>query len=859
MKQRLIILSLSFVLVFQFLAINARAQIQTTWFPFKPQLPKTPLQYPVDLLTTRQFNFTAISSGLEIKPITKEEVTYHRLSTPGGRLFGDIGKPGLPGFTRLVAVPKGAQIEIEIDEGPAEVFTGYQIYPVQAQLEDNKEFQPGPFIIDENFYQTDQFHPESLVSIEYDWVRGCQVALVHVHTARYNPVEGTLHCYPELDLNIEFVGGDDTDIFVPMEKRSIFLEESYGQILANYSIVQASIADLIYEGLIVARCDLLIITPAAFETQADELAEWKRERGFFTRVVTLDAIDAAQGGTSADDIRAYIKDVYDTSNLSYVLLLGDAEDIPPHYVTPHPTSHGNTMMGTDLYYAEMDYAGYLPDLAIGRISVDTAAEAQIVVDKIIAYEQDPPDVDDFYETILHAGFFQDDDRDGVPEPSDIDGRAEREFVQTLEEIRHFFGVEGYSHLPRQYTTDSPNPQQYRDGTDIPADLDVYPWNGSAVGIINEIESGSFLVVHRDHGSRDGWGDPEFEINNLAPLDNGNLLPVTLSINCQSGWFDNETDDWRLNTAPDSESFAEEFLRMEGGSVAVIAATRNSPSWPNDALTKAFIDCIWNDMIPGYPTAGDTGAAEVVGSHRLGDALNYAKFYVATQWDTVSACQRPFEIYHCLGDPTMEIWTASPHPTFDFPPYDPIIPNEFVYWFPLVQDGAIASLLQEGEIISQGISIDGWVMFQLDEPLPYSDDTSISFTKTGYVTQIVPLSVMAIPAVMDIDPDTLNLQSKGKYITCYIELPEGYDVGDIDITTVLLSVGTGTISAEASPTYLGDYNNNGIPDLMVKFHRGAVQDICSPGTVEMVVEFEAYAGTKFGATDTVLVIDKGREH
>lgn len=44
--------------------------------------------------------------------------------------------------------------------------------------------------------------------------------------------------------------------------------------------------------------------------------------------------------------------------------------------------------------------------------------------------------------------------------------------------------------------------------------------------------------------------------------------------------------------------------------------------------------------------------------------------------------------------------------------------------------------------------------------------------TPYVGDIVTFNASA-----SYDPDTLNLESKGKWITCYIELPEGYDTGD----------------------------------------------------------------------------------
>ena len=113
--------------------------------------------------------------------------------------------------------------------------------------------------------------------------------------------------------------------------------------------------------------------------------------------------------------------------------------------------------------------------------------------------------------------------------------------------------------------------------------------------------------------------------------------------------------------------------------------------------------------------------------------------------------------------------------------------------------------------------------------------------------------------IDIDPDTLNLKSKGKYITCYMELPEGYDVSNIKPETVTLTIGEATIYAELSPTEIGDYDDNSIPDLMVKFDRQSVQDACAPGTVEITVYCETYNGTSFEGTDTVLVIEKGKEH
>jgi hypothetical protein len=82
------------------------------------------------------------------------------------------------------------------------------------------------------------------------------------------------------------------------------------------------------------------------------------------------------------------------------------------------------------------------------------------------------------------------------------------------------------------------------------------------------------------------------------------------------------------------------------------------------------------------------------------------------------------------------------------------------------------------------------------------------------------------ATIDIDPNTLNLKSKGKWITCYIELPEGYNVSDFDRAIILLN---GTIPVDPFwmdkqlESVVGDYDDDGIPDLMVKFDRTSVID------------------------------------
>lgn len=121
--------------------------------------------------------------------------------------------------------------------------------------------------------------------------------------------------------------------------------------------------------------------------------------------------------------------------------------------------------------------------------------------------------------------------------------------------------------------------------------------------------------------------------------------------------------------------------------------------------------------------------------------------------------------------------------------------------------------------------------------------------------------MDVSADIDIDPNTLNLKSKGKWITCYIELPSGYDVKDIDTTTILLE---DSLSPELDPkygfvrsesSYIMDHDGDGILERMVKFDRSEVEDMLSPGTYNLKVTGGLVDGTQFeGYSDTITVID-----
>jgi thiol-disulfide isomerase/thioredoxin len=107
------------------------------------------------------------------------------------------------------------------------------------------------------------------------------------------------------------------------------------------------------------------------------------------------------------------------------------------------------------------------------------------------------------------------------------------------------------------------------------------------------------------------------------------------------------------------------------------------------------------------------------------------------------------------------------------------------------------------------------------------------------------------AKVTIEPDTLNLQSKDKWITAYIELSSGYDPSDIIVPTVMMN---DFVLAESNPTKIGDHDGNGVPDLMVKFAKTDFEDSLLLGINEIKISFELTSEEQVEEKTEILVFD-----
>ena len=364
----------------------------------------------------------------------------------------------------------------------------------------------------------------------------------------------------------------------------------------------------------------LILTAEAYLEAVEPLVAWKRAKGFDVQVVTTDTT----GGTRAQ-IQAWLREIYQSWETppEYLLLVGDVDDIPTWDFSGNPTDHPYTLM---------DEGDWLPDLFLGRLSVENVYEAQTVINKTVNYERNPDDGTnpDWYRRFLGVA-----GNAGSVTP-----------VNTVEFCAEQLEGMGFEHAWDSYDPGTPWNLMNLHGVYSPplSAQDV------TVPMITElIDGGVGLVVYRGwaYGVK-GWEPPYFITDNIPGLSNGAMTPIVMSFVCLNG-------DYSVNSGGDVVCFGEVWTRAgtptePRGAVAFIG---NGEHWShtryNDAMAIAYYERITDPAITtlgGLAVAGKLRFMDYF-PHQLDETGNEesVEFYV--------------HIYNLLGDPELNFWRAVP--------------------------------------------------------------------------------------------------------------------------------------------------------------------------------------------------------
>ena len=268
--------------------------------------------------------------------------------------------------------------------------------------------------------------------------------------------------------------------------------------------------------------DYIVITHPNFRTAAEHLASQRARQGLRTAVVDVEAVYDIFGTGRLDpqairNFLAYAYNNWPRPAPYYVVLLGDGSyDFknysgydPPTYVPPFLADvdpwWGETAADNRLVTLEGDDA--LPDMLIGRLPVNTSAEASAMVDKIIAYEA----------KAVEPWFLQ---QLIVADNPDDAGNFHAEGDQA-----YTYAGTPFSPVRLYYSQSATQPYMYSDPNALKNDL------------LRHLNDGVGLVTYFGHSSWHQWAvENLFHINDVARLNNQTRLPLALEMTCFTAFF-----------------------------------------------------------------------------------------------------------------------------------------------------------------------------------------------------------------------------------------------------------------------------------------------------------------------------------
>ncbi len=328
----------------------------------------------------------------------------------------------------------------------------------------------------------------------------------------------------------------------------------------------------------VTGADYVIITPAEFMPALTPLINLRQSQGMAVVVEDVQAIyDAYGNGLSVPEaIRDFLADVYGrwSPAPTYVLLVGDGTNDPkqykpdtrPTWIPPYLADVDPWLgeVAADNRFVTVDGADLLPDMLIGRLPVNSLAEAQVVVNKIVRYETEP-----FFGDWNSKVLFVTDDPDSAGDfIADSDALINKFISDPWSATRAYLNPPGGMGKDEVYTA-----------------------------VMSQWNTGRGMVVYNGHSSIHQWGAERlFHLDDVAGLTNGGRLPVVLQMTCFTSAFQE----------PFWDTLDEALLRKEGGgAVAVWGATGLGVATGHGELANGFMQTIIKD---GTPQIGQAALA-----------------------------------------------------------------------------------------------------------------------------------------------------------------------------------------------------------------------------------------------------------
>jgi hypothetical protein len=289
--------------------------------------------------------------------------------------------------------------------------------------------------------------------------------------------------------------------------------------------------------------DVVVVCPPEFRAELQPWVEYRTRQGH--RIALLKPM------SNPNDMRESIRRVAGQGRPSHLLLVGDVPEspqqtggVPTHYVPAKINIRWGSEpeIASDHPYTDLDN-DQLPDMAIGRLPVDSPTELRLLVRKIIAYEANP----DFGFWRRRVNFVAGLGGFGALADAALEAAARKLITDGLPPGYQTTMTYGSWRSPY-----CPDPRRFRSTT------------------LDRLNEGALFWVYIGHGHYrqvdhvrvPGGAFPILSTGDTAALHCRSGQPIACFLACYTGAFDQPAD-----------CLGEEMLRAPGGPIAVYAGSR----------------------------------------------------------------------------------------------------------------------------------------------------------------------------------------------------------------------------------------------------------------------------------------------
>jgi hypothetical protein len=586
------------------------------------------------------------------------------------------GDPDLPKITATLEIPSSGDFQPTIVSSKYNDYQGYSIAPSAGNIIRNTS---QPIVEFSNVYQEDEFFPGKLLESSSPYIiRNSRNQVLQLYPFQYNPVTGVLRVYYEIQIELSRTSAGGINTLSGSDQGTLSMLDIVHQTLNTVE------AQSLKSGILPAEIGrMLIICPEEFKDAMEPFTTWKNQCGIATEIT-----DAAQF-TSPDQIKQFVQNYYtETGNLSYLLLVGDAEQVPPYMY-----NNG----ASDNYYSYLAGDDHYPDILVGRFSAGSIKDVEVQVNRTVQYEQNPGINPIWLSKATGIA--------STMGPGD-DGETDYNHVRNLlASLKKF-----------TYTTIS----EFYDGNQGGADADGNP---STESEMDDFNTGTGLILYTGHGSTSTWATGRITRSVVNSINNQGKYPFIWSTACETGNF------------AGSNCLAEAWMRASNennepmGSVAALMAsgsqTSNPPMEGQDEMVSQLVKAGQEN------TSRTFGGLSISGMYKMNDIYGEAGNSLTDTWIL-------------FGDPSLQVRTAVPEVI-------KVRHNEWIgrgrteYDLTTNTNSGTACLSSNGTILGSAIINNGHAVILLKTPVQ-GDKVLLTITSFNYLPYQAEIRVTDIPTV-----------------------------------------------------------------------------------------------------------------